>query len=406
MSDQLSSDLESLRIVRGADLPPPEARRWPLWAAAGAAAVGIVYFVIIPAVRRTVFKTQVEITEVISASPVRASVLLTASGYVVPQRISKVGAKITGRIARMYVKEGDSVKEGDLLAELEDAQERSSITVSQARASSAEARVRTAEAQLAEAEQQMNRQQRLAEQGVAAQATVDDLITRRDSLKAARDAARAEMDAVRAEVGAQQTTLSYMKITAPLTGVVIGKPAEPGELVGVMAASIAEVADMNSLMVEVDVPERRLSQVVIGNPCEAVLDAFPNRRLRCKVHEISRRIDRAKATVIVKAAFVDDPTGVLPDMSAHVGFLNQELPEEARHAADEILVPKSAIAGGPGNESVYVIRDGKARSEKIRVGEDRGEYFILEQGPPPGTRIINNPPPGLADGHPVKETQE
>lgn len=401
MTDQLSSDLNSLRISR--DAPPPRQRRqlgWVIPIAAGIATIVI----LVPIARRIVFKTNVEVTEVISASPARASVLLTASGYVVPQRVSKVGAKITGRIARIYVREGDTVKEGDLIAELEDAQERAAITVAQARAASAEARVRTAAAQLLEVDRQTDRQRRLAEEGVTAYATVEDLEARRDSLVAARDAAQAELDMARAEVNALRTTLSYMRIEAPLSGVVIAKPAEPGELVGVMAANIAEIADMSSLMVEVDVPERRLAQVVPGNPCEIVLDAFPNRRLRCKVHEISQRVDKAKATITVKAAFVDEPKGILPDMSARVGFLTEELPEDIRNMPDELLVPKSAVIGDRNDAAVFVILDGKARRTHIAFDEERGNYYRLVEGPTPGTRIVDKPPPGLADGHPIKES--
>ncbi len=408
MSDQLSSDLHSLRITRGGpkEPPPPRSWGWLYWAGGGVLVVALLAAFGIPAAQRTIFKTNVEVTEVIAASPARATVQLTASGYVVPQRTSKVGAKITGRLAKVHVREGDAVKKDQIIAELEDAQERSSVAVIQARVASAEARLRTAGAQLTEAEQQAERQKRLAAEGVSAQATVDDLVARRDSVLAARDAARAELDATRAEMASVLTTLSYMKIAAPMDGVIIGKPAEAGELVGVMAAHIAEVADMNSLMVEVDVPERRLAQVVVGNPCEIVLDAFPSRRLRCKVHEISRKVDRSKATVTVKASFVDDPEGVLPDMSARVGFLTKELSPEVMNQPDEILVPKSALVKPDGRDAVFVIREGKARIEPVELGEDRGDYYLLVRGPIPGTRIVNNPPSGMADGNPVREDKE
>lgn len=405
MSDQLSSDLHSLRINRR-QAPPPAKSRRVLWIVLAVIILSaLLISSVAPAISRAIFKTPVETTEVILASPSRATVQLTASGYVVPQRTSKVGAKITGRISKIHVKEGDHVKEGNLMAELEDAQERSAVLVSLARASSSEARLRTAEAQLLEAEQQLERQRQLAMEGVAAQATIEDLQARRDSLLAARDAARSEAEATRAEVQAYRTNLSYMRVLAPMSGVVIGKPAGEGQLVGVMASDIAEIADLDSLMIEVDVPERRLTQVTIGNPCEAVLDAFPNRRLRCRVHEISQRVDRAKATVTVKVAFADSTEGVLPDMSARVGFLSQEVSEETLNKPDELLVPKSAVTGGSGQEAVYVIRDGKAHREVIRYDEVRGDYYRIVQGPIAGTQIINNPPPGLADGHPVKEIQ-
>ena len=86
-----------------------------------------------------------------------------------------------------------------------------------------------------------------------------------------------------------------------------------------------EIADFTTLMVETDVPEQRLHQVKMGGPAEIVLDAFPNRRYRGKAVEVTPKVNRAKATVTVKVAFVDENEGVLPDMAARVSFLSGEL---------------------------------------------------------------------------------
>ena len=104
-------------------------------------------------------------TEVALISPSQAEVQITATGYVIPQRTSKVGAKLPGRLAKVFVKEGDTVKEGDVLAQLEDADQKSQIVAASSRVGVASARVATARANLAEITQQVEREKALVASG-------------------------------------------------------------------------------------------------------------------------------------------------------------------------------------------------------------------------------------------------
>jgi hypothetical protein len=123
----------------------------------------------------------------------------------------------------------------------------------------------------------------------------------------------------------------------------MNRPPQVGELVGMGAisgtttasatAAVIEVMDPGSLVVEVDVPEARLGMVRVGGPCEVALDAFADRRLRGTVSELGRRVDRSKGTVPVRVRLTD-ATGVLPEMSARVSFLTEELAAEVRRRPD------------------------------------------------------------------------
>src|SRR5262249_51820518 len=116
MSD-LTSDLASLKIQRTEDPNRPKPWRTVLVAdglAGGAVAAWRFGY---PAVEARLFKAEVAVTEIATVSPAQASVTVTSTGYVVPQVISKVGTKIPGRVAKVFVKEGSTVKTGDVLAE-------------------------------------------------------------------------------------------------------------------------------------------------------------------------------------------------------------------------------------------------------------------------------------------------
>jgi multidrug efflux pump subunit AcrA (membrane-fusion protein) len=190
---------------------------------------------------------------------------------------------------------------------------------------------------------------------------------------------------------------------------VVNKPPEVGEMVAPQPAGIAvdmggvEIADFATLQVETDVPEQRLSQVRIGGPCEIVLDAYPTKRFRGKAFEITPRVNRTKATVTVKVAFVDDREGVLPDMAARVSFLTNELDKAELKAPPKTIVPSEALATMGGAKVVYVIEDAKVRATPVELGPAFGSGFELVRGPSPGTKLVKSPPAGLADGQRIKE---
>src|SRR5205809_1149492 len=103
-SDRLTNDLASLRIDR--DVPPRNYKPFILVAAV-LALIGAAVFIGYPYLASRVFKTEVQTTEIALLSPAQGSVDLTSTGYVVAQTTAKVGAKVTGRIAKLAVKEGD-----------------------------------------------------------------------------------------------------------------------------------------------------------------------------------------------------------------------------------------------------------------------------------------------------------
>lgn len=412
MADQLSSDLASLRIDRNGDERDPNRKgpaRYLVYAGAGLAFVAIAYFVLLPMVERKLFKTEVAVTEIALVSPAQSAIELTSTGYVVPQRVSQVAAKVPGRVTELKVRQGDRVAAGDVLMTLDPTDQDAAITAARSRVAAARANALTARANLAEAEQQAARERALFERGVSPEAVAQDLEKRVDSLKASVKAADAQVAAAQAEVRALEISRENYTVVAPIGGTIVSKPPEVGEMVGPAMGGIAsqlggiEIADFDSLAVETDVPEGRLHLVKLGGPCEIVLDAFPARRFRGEAMEIVPKVNRAKATVTVKVKFTDDPEGVLPEMSARVSFLSGTIDDTAIKEPPKLVVPGSAVVDRSGAKVVFVLDGGRVRMMPVELGEPFGTGFELKRGPSAGTRVIKDPPAELADGQKVKE---
>ena len=403
--DQLSRDLASLKIDRGAK-PPGRGRGIVLWLAALAAIGAIIYFVAVPKIRDQLVTKEVRTGEVAMVSPTQASVQVTATGYVVAEVAAKVAAKVPGRIAEIFVKEGERIEKGQKVARLEDVDGRSGLAAARARAAAARSRIQIARATLAETKGQVEREKPLVEKGVTAKATLDDLEARASSLKASVASAEAEALASDAEAKSLETQLGSYIITSPISGTVIDKLVEVGEGVspGFGTPGVLEVVDLDSLVVEVDVPEVRLSQLAVGRPCEVVLDAYPSERFEGAVKEIGRRVNRSKATVPVKVAFgAKRPAQVLPEMAARVMFLSGDVDPKLTGGALKRVVPGAAVVQRAGTDVVFVVDDDNVRMTTVKLGPPFGDGRELVTELPAGTKVVLDPPADLADGQKVKE---
>lgn len=409
MSNTLSSDLASLKIDREAKPRQGGPLRAILAVLVLAGLAVAAYVVGKPYIEAQMFKTSVQVTEISLVSPSQSTIELSSSGYVVPQVRTQVGARIPGRVSKLYVKEGDRIEAGSVMIELETRDQNTAIATAKARVAAGRARAVAARAGLEEVKRQADRQRALVARGAAAQAVADDLDAREATLREQVKASEAEVTAAEAEIQSLKVNLDHMTIIAPISGTVLNKPPEVGEVlgndfgIGTINTGTIELADFNSLVVETDVPEGRLHLVKIGSPCEIVLDAYPSRRYRGEAIEIMPRVNRAKASVGVKVKFVDPPEDVLPDMSARVSFLQKALDAEAMKEKPKVIVPSAAVVERGGSKVVFVVDGDNVRMTPVTLGAAFGDGFELEQGPQPGTKVVRSPPDVLMDGHKIKE---
>jgi RND family efflux transporter MFP subunit len=406
----LADELKSLRIERS------EPRRaLPRWAgpAGGAALLAALALLGWRELGPRLFVPEVETTTVALISPAQAQQLLVATGYVVPQRKANVAPRIGGRVAKIFIEDGSEVKAGQVIAVLEDADYRAQLQQAEADLRSAQARIEQRQTELTEARRAYDREQILQQKGVSTPQAQDLATAKFNGSRAALASATADAGSAQARVAVARVNLDNCFVRAPFEGRITQKLADVGEIVfGAIGAGaggnggIASLADFRTLMVEADVSESQVAKLQPGTPAEIALDAFPDRRLRGKVHEVRPRVDRAKATVTVKVAFVDGTDRVLPDMGAKVTFLTRELDDSAQKAPPTPAVQPDAVATQGENKVLWVISgDGALRPTPIVTGAPVGNLIALREGPPPGTRVVRQPGPELRAGMRVKEKQ-
>src|SRR5256714_2499343 len=406
----LADERKSLRMDRG-----PARRSLPRWvpvavAIAVAAALALIGW---RALGGRLVAPEVDTATVALTTPAQGAQLLVATGYVVPQRKANISPRIGGRVAKILVEDGTVVKAGQVIAVLEDADYRAQLAQARADLKGAQAREMRAQVDLQDAQRQYNREQILQTSGVSTPAALDTASARLGSAKASLAAAEADVAAGRARVEVARVNLDNCYVRAPFSGRITQKLTDVGEIVfGFTSAGnagnggIASLADFESLQVEADVSESQVAKLAIGTPAEIVLDAFPDRRYRGKVAEVRPRVDRAKATVAVKVAFVDEPKDVLPDMGSKVTFLAKELDAAQAKAAPIAAVQSDAVVERGENKVVWVVgANDEVRAAPVVTGAAMGGLVALREGPPAGTKVVRRPNGELRPGMRIKEKQ-
>ena len=389
-------DLSRLRIDRS----PPLARRrrygkWMVLLALLAAAAGYVYW-------RGHASIAVDVAVVAQAYPSQANTLLNATGYVVAQRKAAVASKATGRVEWLGVREGSAVREGEVLARLENKDVLAALQQAQANVRLAQANLEQGEAEMRDALRALERSTDLLKKNFVSAAAHDVAVARAERARAAIAGFKASIAVAQANVRSAQVGVDQTLIRAPFSGVVLTKNANVGDMITPLSSAsgaqgaVVTIADMSTLEVEADVSEASMGKVKIDQPCEIHLDALPGVRFRGSVTRTVPTVDRAKATVSVKVRFVDNDARVLPEMSAKVAFLSRETPPSER--APRTVVSPAALMERNGGAVAYVVRDGKAVETPVQTGAVYGEALEVKQGLNPGDQVVLNPAQRLHDG--------
>ncbi len=442
----LNERLKSLRINRAQPPAPGAAGRTPkklllaISALVALAAVAYAYFSSSP---KTVSVAEVKTESGASAG----GTVLTVSGYVVAHHKIAVGAKVMGRVAWIGVEKGDRVEEGQVLVRLEDNEFRAQVGQARANLAAAKARldqlragsrpqeklkdkagVIQAEANLKNAQLDYERIEKLFKSGVASKADLDRVTAGRDTAAALLDSARqtsrmtdigpreeeiraaeAEMQQMKSALDYAETQLASTEIKAPVSGTVLQRIVERGEMVTPSAfgesgarTSVVALADLNDLQIELDISQADFARLKMGQRAEITPEAFPNLRYLGFIEEIAPEANRAKATVQVKVKVENPDEQLRPEMNARVNFLADARPSDEQPTISRVLVPKAAIVRKENADFVFVVKGNRVEQRVIRRGDEMGDSYYVIEGLSGGEVVVISGADKLSDGSRVK----
>jgi HlyD family secretion protein len=375
------------------------------------------------------------------------TIVLTAGGYIVAHHTIEVSSKVVGRVAWVGIEKGDRVKEGQVLVRLEDGEYKAQLEQAKANLAvaaahlrelengsrpqevdAARAAVEQAEADFKNSDLTLKRTKELAHEDVTSQSQLDNAQAQYDmanaKLESARknyelvkigprieqvDYARAQVAQSRAAVDYAQTMLDATLIRAPVSGVVLERSIEKGEMVSTMnlggtgggvKASVASLADLKDLQVELDINQNDFPRITAHQDCNVTADAYPDRVYKGVVDEIAPEANRQKATIQVKVKVLHPDEYLRPEMNGHVSFL---APTTLRPASGEALsIPRSALFQRDGKSAVFALEGSHVQLREIRLGKDLGDQVEVVEGLGPNDRVVVRGLEGLTSGQRVK----
>ncbi|HEX7902026.1 MAG TPA: efflux RND transporter periplasmic adaptor subunit [Planctomycetota bacterium] len=292
-----------------------------------------------------------------------AGAILSASGYILPDRKADVSSKVFGRLEWLGVDVGSRVRKDEIVARLANAD--------------VAAQVEEAKAALRDAEREFKRWTQIVESGTEPRERLDRAGT--------------QLDLARARLKQVEASFEYTLIRAPFEGVVVRRLAQVGETVGppvggqTAAGAICVLLDRASLEMVADVNESHIAKVSAGQPVEVTLDSHPDHKYKGEVRQVVPTADRQKGIVQVKVRLLDPDERLLPEMAARASFLRTG---EAAGAPRKVIAPKGAVRERGGRPSVLVIEAGKVRATAVETGAEGEDGVEIKSGLSGGEQVV------------------
>ncbi len=331
---------------------------------------------------------------------------VTSLGKVQPREYVDVGAQVSGQLTKLHVAAGDVVKAGDLLAEIDPALQMAKVEAGRADLARLRAQLADQMARAEFARSQFDRQTRLKR----------DNATREDAFEQARmetRTAEAQVEAIRAQISqtestlrADETSLGYTRIYAPMAGTVISVDARQGQTINstYSAPVLLRIADLSVMTVWTQVSEADVTRLAEGMKLYFTTLGHPGRRWTGRLRQVlpappkpagangstssaSTAAPATNSVVLYTALFdVDNPKGELrPEMSAQVFFISAE-------ARGVLILPVSALIAKDEKSGHYAVQvvgaDGRLQAREVWIGvRDRFRAEVLE-GLKEGERVV------------------
>jgi HlyD family secretion protein len=368
---------------------------------------------------------QVRTVPVIQADFVQT---LVASGHIeTPFRVV-ISSQIVGTVVKIPVSEGGSVKAGDLLIALDDREARATLEQAEGQVAQSNARLRqirdltlpaaqqsVAElrASLANAEKTLARIAKLSAGGFSSAQSRDDAVKIASMTRAQLRSAELKVmshqpggsDYVLAETqlaqalgtaDAARTRLSYTQIRAPRDGILIGRNVETGSVIQ-PGAELMRLSPAGNAQIVVQIDEKNLGLVAIGQTALASADAYPKERFAASVAYINPAVDILRASVEVKLAVLVPPPYLRQDMTVSIDV-------EVARRPQALIAPSADVRGMNSSEPwLLIARNGQAIRSPVKIGLVSAGMAEILSGVAPGDRVIPAAAAEIPEGTRVRE---
>lgn len=293
--------------------------------------------------------------------------VLPLTGSLAPLTEATVKAKVAGELVAVTAREGESVKQGQVLARID-------LTEVQARVAAREADVQAAKAQLVWAEKNRGQQKALLDKSFISQSAFDNI-------QSNYDVAAAKLRAAEAELVVARKSLGDAVLVAPFSGIVSLRHAQPGERVA-LDAKVVSIVDLSRLQLEASVPPAAIGQVRVGQAINFRVEGFGEREFAGRIERINPAATAGSRSISVYAV-IDNREGLLRGGMFAQGALTLS------HIDGALAVPASAVREEIGQTFVYAIEDGLVKKRNVKVGapDAAGRVQVLD-GLAAGERIV------------------
>jgi HlyD family secretion protein len=355
--------------------------------------------------------------EKVYAEPVRPrkiEAVVTAPGEVDPKVKVNISAHIVGKIERLHFNEGDTVRKGQKLVELERYAYEAQRDRARADLANRRIEVQRAKAAMTNAELTHKRAVNMRQQGIQAQELFDKAQMDLENARAASQSAAEGVNQAQALLQQAQTDLSHTTIVSPIDGKAVQLNAHEGEVVvtGTMnnpASVIAIIADLSEILVESDVNETDVVSLRLGMPAKIHVDAVPDKEYAGHVAEIGSSAAARQSAGAgiryfkVKVAIDNSDDRLRPGMTSQVSIITStaaNTPAVPIQSVVERVPPSLAKKKGadadeeenlPKKKYVFVVKDGKAKMTEVTTGISDATHVAILSGVKAGDQVVTGP---------------
>ena len=327
------------------------------------------------------FRAQPPATPVQTIHPKRSTIVrrITLPGNVMAYQEATLYAKVAGYLKRINVDKGDSVKEGDLVAEIEAPEMLADLVKARAEAEAAQLEYKRV---------------------TDAQKKASDLVVPQTV-----DAAKAKSGVAVAGLQRIETLLNYAKITAPFSGVITKRWVDPGALIPApissstaKSAAVVTLMDFSTVRIDVAIPDAEAPSVKKDLPVKVTVDELPGRTFPGAITRFSYALDESTKTMATEIEISNVDLALRPGMWAAVEI-------ELQKKENTLLVPAEALITEKNKNSVFVVHDNKAKKVSVQTGLDDGASVEILKGCGPDDAVIVAGKQSVTDGQKVQATE-